>query len=62
MTFVWILLFNFAPSSALNAALQSLIYRLIKLVISINFIVFFTPIKLLKINEIANFIMLYIVI
>ena len=36
MTFVWILLFNFAPSSALNAALQSFIYRLIKLVISIN--------------------------
>ena len=26
MTFVWILLFNFAPSSALNAALQSSSY------------------------------------
>ncbi len=62
MTFVWILLFNFAPSSALNAALQSFIYRLIKLVISINFMFLFQPKKLLKINETADFIMLYIVI
>ena len=42
MMFDWILLFNFAPPQNKNAALQSSIYRLIKLVISITLCLFFT--------------------
>ena len=54
MMFDWILLFDFVPPQNKKAALQSSIYRLIKLVISIT-LCLFSLIKLLKTSETAYF-------